>query len=140
VIQQLLAAAAPAVKASAAAAGAAAKAALPAGPPIKGAVSATAPPLQVPIAPAIAPHQTWLAQHAGWLTHTLAAFSILFSLLLILLLALQTTKQEGLSGTIGGRVESAYGRPGGEELLKRWTGIVAVGFVITFVILSLTGI
>jgi len=138
-ISQLLAAAAPAVKASAAAAGVASKAALPAGPPIKGAVSATAPPLQVPVAPQIVPH-TWLATHAGWLTHTIAGLSILFALLLIILLAVQTTKQEGLSGTIGGRVESAYGRPGGEELLKRWTGIVAVGFVITFVILSLTGI
>jgi preprotein translocase subunit SecG len=130
-ISQLLAAAAPAAKASAAAAAA----------PIKVPVNnATAPPLQVPVGPAVAQHGTWLATHAGWLTHTIAAFSLLFALLLILLLALQTTKQEGLSGTIGGRVESAYGRPGGEELLKRWTGIVAVGFVITFVILSLTGI
>ncbi len=60
--------------------------------------------------------------------------------MLIALLAVQTTKQEGLSGTIGGRVESAYGRPGGEELLKRWTGFAAVGFVIVGTILSLTGI
>jgi protein translocase SecG subunit len=57
------------------------------------------------------------------------------------LLAVQTTKQEGLSGTIGGRVESAYrGRLGAEEQLKRLTGIVAVVFVVTAFILALTGI
>ena len=120
-IQELLAAATPA-------AAAASKA------------SATAPPLQVPLAPTVQHNGTWLAQHAGWLTHGLAGLFLIFALLLIVLLAVQTTKQEGLSGTIGGRVESAYGRPGGEELLKRWTGIVAVGFVICGVILSLTGI
>jgi protein translocase SecG subunit len=56
------------------------------------------------------------------------------------LLAVQTTKQEGLSGTIGGRVESAYGRMGAEEQLKRITGFTAVVFVVTGFILSLTGI
>jgi preprotein translocase subunit SecG len=102
--------------------------------------TATAPPLQVPVGPATAPHVTWMQQHAGWLTHGLAGLFLLCALLLIVLLAVQTTKQEGLSGTIGGRVESAYGRPGGEEVLKRWTGIVAVGFVVIGTILSLTGI
>ncbi len=60
---------------------------------------------------------------------------------MIALLAVQTTKQEGLSGTIGGRVESAYrGRLGAEEQLKRLTGVVAVCFVIAGFILSITGI
>jgi preprotein translocase subunit SecG len=125
----LLAAAAPAVKATSAAAA-------PLNAPVN---SATAPPLQVPIntAPVV---QTWFQQHAGWLTHTLAAFFIIAALALIILLALQTTKQEGLSGTIGGRVESAYGRPGAEEQLKRVTGVAAVAFVVLGTILSLTGI
>jgi preprotein translocase subunit SecG len=96
--------------------------------------------MQVPVGPVSAPHLTWAQQHVGWLTHGLGGLFIIFSLLLIVLLAVQTTKQEGLSGTIGGRVESAYGRPGGEEVLKRWTGVVAVGFVIVGTILSLTGI
>jgi protein translocase SecG subunit len=60
---------------------------------------------------------------------------------LILLLAVQTTKQEGLTGSIGGRVESAYrGRLGAEEQLKRWTGFTAVVFVASAFVLSLTGI
>ena len=35
-------------------------------------------------------------------------FFVTCAVSLIVLLAVQTTKQEGLSGTIGGRVESAY--------------------------------
>ena len=60
---------------------------------------------------------------------------------LVFLLAIQTTKQEGLTGSIGGRVESAYrGRLGAEEQLKRITGAVAVVFVVSAFVLSLTGI
>ncbi len=60
---------------------------------------------------------------------------------LVALLAVQTTKQEGLTGSIGGRVESAYrGRLGAEEQLKRVTGVVAVVFVVAAFVLSLTGI
>ena len=84
---------------------------------------------------------TWFQQHAGWLTHSVAAIFVLSAILLVVLLAAQTTKQEGLSGTIGGRVESTYrGRLGAEEQIKRITGFMAVAFVITAFILSLTGI
>ena len=100
----------------------------------------TAGPLQVPVGPQTAPNLTWAQQHLGWLTHGLGGLFVILAILLVALLAMQTTKQEGLSGTIGGRVESAYGRPGSEEMLKRWTGMVAVGFVIVGTILSLTGI
>ena len=69
------------------------------------------------------------------------ATDVVAALALVVLLAVQTTKQEGLSGTIGGRVESAYrGRPGMEEQLKRVTGFAAGTFVVAFLILSLTGI
>lgn len=95
-----------------------------------------APPYLAPAAP-----HTWFATHAGWLTHTLAGLAILFAVSLVVLLAVQTTKQEGLSGTIGGRVESAYRtRPGMEENIKRLTGMVAVSLVVVWAILSLTGI
>ncbi len=104
---------------------------------------AAASPLTAPIAPAptSAPVQTTVAQHAPWLTHTIAGIFILSAIALVGLLAVQTTKQEGLTGSIGGRVESAYrGRLGADEQLKRLTGFVAVAFVITGFILSLTGI
>ena len=98
--------------------------------------SATAP--IVPPAPA---PQTWFQIHVPWFTHGLAGLFVIFAVLLVGLLAVQTTKQEGLTGSIGGRVESAYrGRLGAEEQLKRFTGIVAVGFVVVGFALSLTGI
>ncbi|HEY8321660.1 MAG TPA: preprotein translocase subunit SecG [Candidatus Baltobacteraceae bacterium] len=94
-----------------------------------------------PAAPAAVQSLSWFQLHAGWLTHTIAGIGIVAAVALIVLLAVQTTKQEGLSGSIGGRVESAYkGRPGAEEQLKRLTGFVAGVFVVAFVILSLTGI
>ncbi|MBV8726234.1 MAG: preprotein translocase subunit SecG, partial [Candidatus Eremiobacteraeota bacterium] len=89
-------------------------------------------------APAAQMTHTWVAQHLPWATHAFAGLAIIFALALIFLLAIQTTKQEGLSGTIGGRVESAYrGRLGVEENLKRITGFVAVCLVVFWAILSL---
>jgi protein translocase SecG subunit len=91
--------------------------------------------------PAAPPPQTWFQLHVPWFTHGLAGIFVISAILLVGLLAVQTTKQEGLTGSIGGRVESSYrGRLGGEELLKRWTGAVAVCFVIVGFALSLTGI
>jgi len=86
-------------------------------------------------------HKTALAQHAPWLTHAFAALFMICAVSLILLLAVQTTKQEGLSGTIGGRVESAY-RPrlGFDQQLSRLTSYVAIGFVFFAVVLSIAGI
>ncbi len=96
--------------------------------------------LAQPAPPAVIPH-TAIALHAPWLTHTVAGIFMVAAVGLVALLAVQTTKQEGLSGTIGGRVESAYrGRLGAEEQLKRLTGGVAVVFVVTAFILALTGI
>lgn len=119
---------------------------LAAAAPVKAAATAaTAAPVQ-PAAPlqavpaAVVAHQTVFQQHFGWLTHTLGALFIISAVLLIVLLAAQTTKQEGLSGSIGGAVQSAYGRPGAEEQLKRLTGVMAVAFVVIGTILSLTGI
>ncbi|MEO7203139.1 MAG: preprotein translocase subunit SecG [Candidatus Tumulicola sp.] len=111
-------------------------------------ISKTSPPVPLPVqqqltqpaAPAIVPH-TAIALHAPWLTHTVAGIFMIAAVGLVALLAVQTTKQEGLSGTIGGRVESAYhGRLGAEEQLKRLTGIVAVVFVVSAFVLALTGI
>ncbi|PZR56952.1 MAG: preprotein translocase subunit SecG [Candidatus Eremiobacter antarcticus] len=99
-------------------------------------LAATPPPQALP---QVAPH-TWIADHAGWLTHGLVGLAIVLAFALIVLLAIQTTKQEGLSGTIGGRVDSPYrGRLGMEENLKRVTGMVAVSFVVVVSVLSLTG-
>ena len=98
-------------------------------------------PPNAPIVPPQAQPRTAIAMHAGWLTHGLAGIFVLSAISLIFLLAIQTTKQEGLTGTIGGRVESSYhGRLGADEQLKRLTGFVAVVFVVSAFVLSLTGI
>jgi protein translocase SecG subunit len=86
-------------------------------------------------------HKSGLQLNAPWLTHTFAALFLILAVSLVFLLAIQTTKQEGLSGTIGGRVESAY-RPrlGFDQQLSRLTSYVAIGMVFFAVILSITGI
>jgi preprotein translocase subunit SecG len=85
--------------------------------------------------------QSPLQQHAAWLTHTFAGLFIVCALALIGLLAVQTTKQEGLSGTIGGRVDSAYrGRLGFDGQIARVTGVIAVTFVVVATLVSLSGI
>jgi protein translocase SecG subunit len=86
-------------------------------------------------------NKTPLQTNAPWLTHTFAALFLLLAVGLVLLLAFQTTKQEGLSGTIGGRVESNY-RPrlGFDQQLARLTSYVALGMVFFAVVLSITGI
>ena len=86
-------------------------------------------------------HKSALALNYPWLTHAFAAIFVCLAVTLVFLLAIQTTKQEGLSGTIGGRVESAY-RPrlGFDQQLQRITGIVAISFVIFGTFVSLSGI
>jgi protein translocase SecG subunit len=86
-------------------------------------------------------HKSTLASNYPWLTHSFAALFVICAISLVLLLAVQTTKQEGLTGTIGGRVEANY-RPrlGFDQQLARITSIVAIGFVFFGVIVSLSGI
>ena len=85
------------------------------------------------------PHSP-LAQHAPWLTHSFAGLFVILGVLLVVLLALQTTKQEGLSGTVGGRVESTTRRLGLDAQIARVTQFVAIAFVFFATIISLSGI
>jgi len=87
----------------------------------------------------VTPHSP-LAQHAPWLTHTFAGLFIVLGVMLVVLLAIQTTKQEGLSGTLGGRVESATRRLGLDAQIARVTQFVAISFVIVATLVSLSGI
>jgi preprotein translocase subunit SecG len=121
------------------AAATAAPAAVPAAP--KATVTLSPAALQQMLQSQSVAHQTWLAQHAGWLTHAMAGIFIVSAVALVVLLAVQTTKQEGLSGTIGGRVESAY-RPrlGFDQQLQRITTIVAITFAVFATLVSIAGI
>ena len=123
-----------ALLAAATVAPAAAKAAAPA-------VKATSIPLTLPpnFQFDTTPHSP-LAQNMPWLTHTFAGLFVVLGVLLVVLLAIQTTKQEGLSGTVGGRVESATRRLGLDAQIARVTQTVAIAFLIVATIVSLSGI
>jgi protein translocase SecG subunit len=98
--------------------------------------AATAKPFIPTPAPFVTPGnlfgapQTWGMQHPVilWLVQTLFIVSAVG---LIGLMSAQTTKTEGLSGSIGGRMESAYhGRLGLEQQLGRLTNTLAGAFVV----------
>ena len=115
-------------------------------PAAKASAAATLSPqaqqqLQAQLQHALNPSRSPLALNAPWLTHAFAGIFIVSAILLVVLLAIQTTKQEGLSGTIGGRMESAYrGRFGGDAQIARVTTYIAVAFIVFGTLLSLTGI
>jgi protein translocase SecG subunit len=76
------------------------------------------------------PPVTWGQQHPVILALVQGLF-IVSSVGLIALMAAQTTKTEGLGGSIGGRMESAYhGRLGLEQQMGRLTTTFASAFVI----------
>ena len=59
------------------------------------------------------------------------AIQIISAVALIALVALQTTKSEGLSGTIGGKMSSAFrGKPGRDEMFGMWTQRMAIIFFV----------
>lgn len=111
-------------------------------PPVSATASATLNPQIVQqLQHELNPSRSPLAMNAPWLTHIFAAVFVASAILLVIMLALQTTKQEGLSGTIGGRMESSYrGRLGGDAQMARLTTYIAVTFIIFGTLLSLTGI
>lgn len=85
--------------------------------------------------------RTPLAANLPWLTHIFAALFVTAAVLLVILLAVQTTRQEGLTGTIGGRVDSAYrGRLGMEGQIARITAFIAITYVVVATIISISGI
>jgi len=58
-------------------------------------------------------------------------FQFLSAVALIVLVMSQTTKSEGLSGTIGGKMSSSFrGRPGIDEKLSLFTKYAAISFMV----------
>jgi len=87
----------------------------------------TLPPIATP------PQQSWGSEHL-FVLYLLQILFVISVVGLIGLMAGQTTKTEGLSGSIGGRMESAYkGRLGTEQLVSRLT----TGFAIAFMFLAI---
>lgn len=65
------------------------------------------------------------------------ALQMVSALALIAIIMSQATKSEGLSGTIGGKTESAFqGKPGFDDRLGEITKWAAVFFMVTSAIVS----
>lgn len=64
---------------------------------------------------------------------------VVVGLLLIGIVAIQQTKNEGLGGTIGGQVQSSFkGKPGFEERLSEMTKMLGIGFFVISIIVAVT--
>ncbi len=68
--------------------------------------------------------------------YVLLAVQALVSIVLVAIVAAQTTKNEGLTGSIGGQMTPSFkGKPGMEEQVRTWTVYVsAAWFVLSFLI------
>lgn len=88
-------------------------------------------PISIPSnAPFVFHQQTWAEQHPLFVQSVEVLF-LVATVGIIGLMAVQTTKTEGLSGSIGGRAESAYhGRLGFEQQLTRLTSATAVAWIV----------
>lgn len=61
----------------------------------------------------------------------LTVCQLLSAVALIALVMSQTTKSEGLSGTIGGKMSSSFrGKPGADEKLSLFTKYAAISFMV----------
>ncbi len=59
----------------------------------------------------------------------------LLSVALILIVMAQTTKSEGLTGTIGGQVTSSFkGKPGMDEQIRTYTIYISVAWFVVSII------
>ena len=72
-----------------------------------------------------------------WLT-IVRIIHLILSLILIVVVLLQSGKAQGLSGAIAGGSETFFGKNKGrtiDAILEKWTSVVAIGFLVTSVVL-----
>lgn len=72
-----------------------------------------------------------------FIKHILLFINILTSVFLIGVVMSQTTKSEGLTGTIGGKAQSTFrGKPGLDDKLNLWTKYAAVGWMVSSLLVA----
>jgi protein translocase SecG subunit len=72
------------------------------------------------------------------LRSVLVIVQMLVALALLFFVMSQATKSEGLSGTIGGKSESAFrGKPGAEDKWQEYTKWSAISFIVISLVLAL---
>lgn len=70
----------------------------------------------------------------------LSVIQIIVSLVLIVVVLMQSSDQQGLSGTIAGGAETFFGKNKGrtiDAVLKKWTAVIAAIFIVLSVVLSM---
>lgn len=68
----------------------------------------------------------------------LVVLQVIFAVALIFIVAMQTTRHEGLSGTVGGQVSSQFrGKLGRDEQLAMITRYIAVGFFLISLLVAI---
>ncbi len=70
----------------------------------------------------------------------LTVLHIIFSIVLIAVVLLQSGKSAGLSGSIAGGAETFFGKNKArtvDAILGKWTSFVAIAFVVTALVLAL---
>ncbi len=68
----------------------------------------------------------------------LVILQVLFAVALIFIVAMQTTRHEGLTGTVGGQVSSQFrGKLGRDEQLAMITRYIAVGFFLLSLLVAI---
>ena len=76
----------------------------------------------------------------GFLRVLLTIMHLLFCISIIIIVLLQSAKQQGLSGIVAGGAESFFGKNKGrtiDALLSKYTKIAAIAFLLTSVFLQL---
>jgi protein translocase SecG subunit len=87
-------------------------------------------PTPIP-APTFVFSQPTFASQYPWAVNLIQALFLISTVALIALMSAQTTKTEGLSGSIGGRAESAYhGRLGLDQQMTRLTTFMASAWIV----------
>ncbi|MBE7022627.1 MAG: preprotein translocase subunit SecG [Ruminococcaceae bacterium] len=67
---------------------------------------------------------------------------IIITILLIVVVLFQSSKQAGLSGTIAGGSETFFGKNKGrtiDAILEKWTSVIAIAFLVTSIALFFLG-
>jgi protein translocase SecG subunit len=69
----------------------------------------------------------------------LSVAQVLLAVAMIFIVAIQQTKNEGLGGTIGGRVQTSFkGKPGFEERLNELTRNIGIAFFVVSILVAVT--
>lgn len=70
-----------------------------------------------------------------YLSTIFSVLSVIASLLFIVIIAVQTSKNEGLTGSIGAPVAATFkGKPGREEILQKYTRNLAIIWIVVTLI------